>query len=140
MAPHVADTVLVISDEVARDTATDVARRLRAYGVRVAVNVADDPVAQPGAPDVSVATSDARVPDRLHAYARATGFSRILRIERERATVVEVVRESEQGQQLVAYLVASELAPADIRSYLAQKLPAYMIPAAFVQQDNCLVI
>jgi amino acid adenylation domain-containing protein len=50
--------------------------------------------------------------------------------------VVMVVREEAVGKQLVAYLVAAEpLRSSDLRAYLAEKLPDYMIPAAFVQLD-----
>jgi amino acid adenylation domain-containing protein/non-ribosomal peptide synthase protein (TIGR01720 family) len=52
---------------------------------------------------------------------------------------VVAVREDDLGERrLVAYIVAADgqhLASADLRSYLQERLPAYMIPSAFVQLD-----
>jgi aspartate racemase len=52
---------------------------------------------------------------------------------------VVIAREEVPGDRiLVAYLVAAEepaISPADLRSFLKQKLPDYMIPAAFVTLD-----
>jgi thioesterase domain-containing protein len=51
-----------------------------------------------------------------------------------------VMREDEAGtQQLLAYIVASEgrtLKTKDLRNYLRQKLPQYMMPSAFVSLDS----
>ncbi len=53
-------------------------------------------------------------------------------------TVVVVVREIDQDRQLVAYIVSrAAAAPSEreLRSLLKKRLPAYMIPAAFVVLD-----
>ncbi len=54
--------------------------------------------------------------------------------------VVVVVREGMQGdQRLVAYLVPDEdqvLVPADLRSFLQERLPEYMLPAAYVMLES----
>ncbi|MEX0267856.1 amino acid adenylation domain-containing protein [Leptolyngbyaceae cyanobacterium UHCC 1019] len=49
-------------------------------------------------------------------------------------TAVVVVREIDQDRQLVAYVVpiSAISAELDLRSFLKSKLPAYMLPAAFV--------
>lgn len=54
-------------------------------------------------------------------------------------TVVVVVREIDQDRQLVAYIVPSEAevpTERELRSLLKKRLPAYMIPAAFVVLDS----
>ncbi|HEY9878197.1 MAG TPA: amino acid adenylation domain-containing protein [Leptolyngbyaceae cyanobacterium] len=52
-------------------------------------------------------------------------------------TAVVVVRELEGHDQLIAYVVPTSAAPAEreLRSFLKTKLPAYMLPAAFVVLD-----
>ncbi|MGB8508752.1 MAG: amino acid adenylation domain-containing protein, partial [Pyrinomonadaceae bacterium] len=55
------------------------------------------------------------------------------------AACAVVVRESHSGEaHLIAYLVAGEDEPAksELRSFMGQKLPEYMIPAAFVTLDK----
>ncbi|HEX8128481.1 MAG TPA: amino acid adenylation domain-containing protein [Pyrinomonadaceae bacterium] len=47
--------------------------------------------------------------------------------------------ETDGGKRVVAYVVgaeSNELNPAELRSYLKQKLPAYMLPAAYVVLDE----
>ena len=45
-----------------------------------------------------------------------------------------VLRDSPRGKQLQAFVVSrgTALAPAELRQYLAEKLPAYMVPAFFI--------
>ncbi|MBD2234788.1 non-ribosomal peptide synthetase [Phormidium tenue] len=53
--------------------------------------------------------------------------------------VIVVVREIDQDRQLVAYIVlnaAAALIERELRSLLKKRLPAYMIPAAFVVLDR----
>ncbi|MCV3216971.1 amino acid adenylation domain-containing protein [Plectonema radiosum NIES-515] len=50
--------------------------------------------------------------------------------------VVVVVREEVTGPQIVAYFVASPISSHDLRVYLTEKLPDYMIPSAFVKLDS----
>jgi len=55
------------------------------------------------------------------------------------SAAVAMLREDAPGQQrLVGYVVlrANEAAPADLREFLQQKLPAYMVPSAFVSLDT----
>ncbi len=51
---------------------------------------------------------------------------------------VVLAREDEPGERrLVAYLVASEqIGSQDLRAYLSEKLPDYMVPSAFVQLEQ----
>jgi len=58
----------------------------------------------------------------------------VLRQHEEVREAVVTVRESEQGQQLVAYLVLRNirLTNSKLRTHLAAKLPDYMMPNAFV--------
>jgi len=54
-------------------------------------------------------------------------------------TAVVVVRDVETDQQLIAYVVPKEaerLAERELRSFLKQSLPAYMVPAALIMLDN----
>ncbi len=62
----------------------------------------------------------------------------VLRQHDEVREAVVTVRESEQGQQLVAYLVLHNirLTSSKLRAYLAAKLPDYMMPNAFVLLDT----
>ncbi|MEH2266222.1 non-ribosomal peptide synthetase [Nostoc sp.] len=47
--------------------------------------------------------------------------------------VVVIAREDEPGKKfLVAYIVAKDSSPSSLRNFLKEKLPDYMIPAAFV--------
>ncbi len=51
--------------------------------------------------------------------------------------VVVVARDDGSGTQLVAYLVARvPIEPHTLRTYAAERLPDYMLPAAFVQLDT----
>lgn len=52
--------------------------------------------------------------------------------------VVLAVEKEKSDKQLAAYVVAEDegATPAALRSYLAEKLPAYMVPAAFVFLDR----
>ncbi|OQP46203.1 non-ribosomal peptide synthetase [Niastella populi] len=53
------------------------------------------------------------------------------------SAVVKVSLDKQGNKQLVAYLVSSTtINPANIRSYLQNILPAYMLPAHFVQLDR----
>ncbi|THD38199.1 MAG: amino acid adenylation domain-containing protein [Sphingomonas sp.] len=54
-----------------------------------------------------------------------------------RAGAVIAAPAADGGDMLVGYVVASDTATAeDLRDYLAQTLPEYMIPAAFVRMDE----
>ena len=64
----------------------------------------------------------------------------VLRSHRGVREVVVVIRE-EREKQLVAYVVLAEqpsCTTAELRDYLTQKLPAYMIPTAFSVLENSL--
>ncbi|MCY1043070.1 amino acid adenylation domain-containing protein, partial [Corallococcus sp. bb12-1] len=52
-----------------------------------------------------------------------------------RDAIVVVREDSADDKRLVAYVVASNVTPAELRTHLQQKLPEYMVPAAFVLLD-----
>jgi amino acid adenylation domain-containing protein/non-ribosomal peptide synthase protein (TIGR01720 family) len=49
---------------------------------------------------------------------------------------VVVARASEGEQRLVAYVVAQEVRSSELRRYLQEKLPHYMVPATFVELER----
>ncbi|RKG68716.1 condensation domain-containing protein, partial [Corallococcus terminator] len=52
-----------------------------------------------------------------------------------RDAIVVVREDSADDKRLVAYVVASNVSPTELRAHLQQKLPEYMVPAAFVLLD-----
>src|SRR3569832_2323854 len=61
--------------------------------------------------------------------------SRLAEHEHVREAAVDAVDQGSGDKQLIAYLVAeeeAELNPGQLRNYLEKKLPAYMVPSAFV--------
>ena len=49
-----------------------------------------------------------------------------------REAVVTVCRDQSSDERLVAYVVSSPISQAELRDFLKQKLPNYMVPSAFV--------
>jgi amino acid adenylation domain-containing protein len=49
---------------------------------------------------------------------------------------VVVAREDASGKQLVAYVVGSTSNPASLRTYLAERLPDYMVPSAILRLET----
>jgi amino acid adenylation domain-containing protein len=62
----------------------------------------------------------------------------LLQHSRVRECFVLAVEKEKSDKQLAAYVVADdeEITPAVLRAYLAEKLPAYMVPAVFVFLDR----
>jgi amino acid adenylation domain-containing protein len=53
----------------------------------------------------------------------------------ERAVVL-VLREQTGGNRLVAYVQRKDSAPADLRKHLSAELPAYMVPATYIEVET----
>ncbi|ANF97987.1 non-ribosomal peptide synthetase [Paenibacillus bovis] len=63
--------------------------------------------------------------------------SQLLRIPAVQETVVLALQDAGGSAQLCAYFVATQpLSTAELRSALAEELPVYMIPSAFIQLDQ----
>ncbi|HEV2962010.1 MAG TPA: amino acid adenylation domain-containing protein, partial [Candidatus Angelobacter sp.] len=77
---------------------------------------------------------------KIRGYRIETGeIEGILKEHQEVGEAVVAVQEKETGEKaLIAYVVAAQekkLESAELRQYLQNKLPGYMVPAAFMQLD-----
>lgn len=74
---------------------------------------------------------------KLHGYRVELGEIETTLVQHEavKATAVRFITESQESKQLVAYVVSDKESPAtpsELKAFLKAKLPAYMIPSAFV--------
>ncbi|MEO6194959.1 MAG: condensation domain-containing protein, partial [Thermoanaerobaculia bacterium] len=59
----------------------------------------------------------------------------LVRHPRLREAVVAARDDGDRGQRLVAYVVPADVAAAELRGFLRDRLPEYMVPSAFVGLD-----